>query len=167
MSLQQFIVLAPSSSSVSFSGDGYSTPHAGNVNVGIDASQNIFGVSSGDPAGSLTLGDYYEIEGKITDGLDYSGAGLVSLSSGIVYVAQSSETYSAGAIQRAVNLAGSGNIVNVQAGTYVGDVTVGKPVSIVGPNAGFVPLTDTTPAAPQAIVEPSASSSATTAPSST
>ncbi len=133
VSLQQFIVLAPSSSSVSFSGDGYSTPHAGNVNVGIDASQNIFGVSSGDPAGSLTLGDYYEIEGKITDGLDYSGAGLVSLSSGIVYVAQSSETYSAGAIQRAVNLAGSGNIVDVQAGTYTnaGGITVSQSVTLL------------------------------------
>ena len=84
----------------------------------------------------------------------------MSLAAGNVYVAQSSEAANAGAIQRAVNLAGTNDIIDVQAGAFVGNVAVNKSVSIIGPNAAYDPNTNATPANAQAVVEPSAASSA-------
>ena len=52
-----------------------------------------------------------------------------------MFLAQSSETANAGAIQRAVDVANSDDTVYVQAGTYVGNVTISKPLSLLGPNA--------------------------------
>ena len=136
----------PNPKTWTLSGNGtVSTPNAGNVTINIDASQNIFGVSSQHTlaGGNMTLADYYEIKGKITDGLDYSGAGLVRITEATVYVADSSELTADGgspdAIQRAINLASNNDIINVQAGTFAAGTTtafgiqVNKPVQLLRP----------------------------------
>lgn len=162
--LEDFIVEAPPSSSVSFSGDVYSGSevHAGNVPVNIDASQNDFGVTSGDTLGTYTLADYYEIEDQIVDGIDYSGAGLVTINPGNLYVTPNSflspATDDTGAIQRAVNLASSGNTINIESGTYIGNVDIATPgLQILGPNAGIAGSSNSR--VTEAIVEPGLNSS--------
>ncbi|HEY2761309.1 MAG TPA: right-handed parallel beta-helix repeat-containing protein, partial [Pirellulales bacterium] len=101
-----------------------------------------------DPAaGATTLAQEYGIEDKIIDGIDQSGFGLVRIVANKVYVAHSSEVGtpgSAGAIQRAVNLANTGPITNtvgddtvyVQAGTYNDNISIPKKISLVGAGEG-------------------------------
>ena len=91
------------------------------------------GVSGGS---SLTTANAYTIEDKISDYLDTGTAGSASVGSvrlktGNVYVSQSSNS-----IQRGIDFATAGNTVNVQAGTYVGNPTVNKAVTLLGANAG-------------------------------
>ena len=82
----------------------------------IDATNVTF-----DSYSPASLSDMYAVEGKITDYLDNSTLGYVSLNSTNVYVAYSSEQSSAGAVQRGINAAPTNVVgtVNVQAGTYV------------------------------------------------
>ncbi len=122
-------------------------------------------------AGPTGLGGLYGIEDYITDGLDQSGDGLVRLKSGDVFLAQSSETANAGSLQRAVDLATSGNTIYVQAGTYmatgnyadnpdsvVQEINIDKPLTLLGPNADFTPtIGHTTPANAAAIILPGVS----------
>ena len=77
-----------------------------------------------------TLAQFYAIEDKITDYLDDSTLGYVSLNASNVYVAQSSETPAdPDAIQRGVNAAQStgAGTVNVENGTYYGGAAIGCP----------------------------------------
>ncbi len=135
--LADFIVLAPPSNSVSFAGDSYSTPEVkpGNVSITIDASQNNFGVSSTDTLGSYTLADYFEIEDKVVDGVDYSGGGLVRLNAGNVYVTPNSflsPTTTAASVQRAVDVSSPGDVVNIENGTYSGQVRITSNITLLG-----------------------------------
>ncbi len=97
----------------------------------VSAIGNTFnGVNTGLPG--TTLAQFYAVEDKITDGLDAAGgSGLVRLKAGNVYVSQNS-----GSIQRGVNVAVAGDVVNVQAGTFQGDVIVNKGVDLQGAYAG-------------------------------
>ena len=109
---------------------------AGNT---IDASSVAFGTppfvgATGSLPGDLSK--YYGVEDHITDGLDDGTVGYVSLLAGNVFLAQSSETANAGAIQRAVNVANSGDTIFVQAGTYAETVNVDKSVTLKGAQAG-------------------------------
>ncbi len=129
-----------------------------------------------------TLADLFAVEGKIYDGLDIAEAtpgtpmaGMVRLRANDVSLAASSEASAAGSIQRAVDLANTGtetandDTIYMEAGAYVGaayhDVTDGvnadafvdKPVSIIGPNASFDPLSNSNPSNPQAILDPGSS----------
>src|SRR5207253_2100789 len=79
----------------------------------IDATTDTFAVV---PAPS-TLSDYFTIEDRIIDGLDATGAGLVRLNAGNVYVTQQS-----GSIQRGVDQASDGDTIHVQAGTFIENV---------------------------------------------
>lgn len=85
---------------------------------------------------TASLSQLYTIEDEIIDAIDVSGYGLVRLKAGNVYVTPNSflapTTDDTGAIQRTVDAASSGDTVNVEAGTYLGDVNVAKPLSIVG-----------------------------------
>ncbi|HZZ28461.1 MAG TPA: hypothetical protein VFE46_10710, partial [Pirellulales bacterium] len=86
-----------------------------------------------------TLADLYSVEDRIKDGIDQSGPGLVRLRSGKVFVSHGSEVGpqgSAGAIQRAINLATSGDTVNVQAGAFAGGINVNKALTLVGAGSG-------------------------------
>ncbi len=112
----------------------------------LDASQVSFDGfvgATGDPTIPADLATYFDIEDKITDYLDDPTLGYVSLKSDPVFVAQSSEAANAGAIQRGVNVAGSGDTVYVQGGAidYAGDVTISQPVILDGANAGVNPVT--------------------------
>jgi uncharacterized delta-60 repeat protein len=134
---------------------------------GAEAGQtlNATGVTFGAAtAASGTLSTAFGIENKITDYLDDPSLGYVQISTGNVYVTQASETDTAGALQRGVNVAVTGDTVNVQAGTYVGAnvadttdgvvaaVAIGKSISLIGPNPTFNP-TGSVPAS-QAIILP-------------
>ena len=117
----------------------------------LDASQVSFnGFVGADGILPDDLSSYYGIEDKITDYLDDDTLGYVSLNSGDVFVAQSSESPNAGSIQRGINAASSGDTVYVQAGTFVGDVTIDKNVNLSGAGSGSAPATNT-------VVEPSSS----------
>jgi uncharacterized delta-60 repeat protein len=157
--LTTFIAEAAPTSTVTFSGDTYTAIEPGNVSANIDATNNVFGVSSGDSLASndFTLGDYYAVENKITDGIDYTGAGLVRINEANIYVAQNSDLTadggSSGSIQRAVNLASGGNTVNVQAGTFGGTIIVNKSVTLLGANAANNPTNGGSRSA-ETIIEP-------------
>ena len=80
-----------------------------------------------------TLAQFYAIEDKITDYLDDPTLGYVSLNASNVYVTQASESPTPGAIQRGVNVAPlSDGTVNVEAGTYTGNLTISKPLTLAG-----------------------------------
>ena len=61
--------------------------------------------------------------------------GFVRLKSGYVFVAYGSETALAGSIQRTVNVASSLDTADIQAGTYVADLTINQAITLLGPNA--------------------------------
>ncbi len=57
-------------------------------------------------------------------------------------VDNTSQTYAVyGQIQKAIDYASSGNTLNASAGTFVENITVSKPLSILGPNAAINPNT--------------------------
>ena len=86
------------------------------------------------------LPSFYAVEDEIVDYLDSSTSGYVRIKSGYGFVAHSSEAAAAGAIQRGINAANTdeaaiptaGDIVEVQAGLYVGQVVVDKNLTISG-----------------------------------
>ncbi len=105
--------------------------------VTLDASQVSFdGFVGADGTVPADLATYFGIEDKITDYLDDPTLGYVSLKSGDVFVAQSSESPNAGSIQRGIDAASSGNTVYVQAGAYTADVTINKTLTLLGAQAG-------------------------------
>ena len=94
----------------------------------LDASQVSFNgvVGANTPTATADdLAEFYGIEDKITDYLDGGLVGYVSLKSDPVFVAQSSEIASPGAIQRGINVASSGDTVYVQGGAQSYDITAG------------------------------------------
>ena len=119
---------------------------------------------------SGNLSTFFGIEDKILDYLDYPASGYVRIKSGYDFVAHSSEADTPDAIQRAITVANDNDIIEIQAGTYVGGayvdaaadsgsgVTAGiyvdKPVTLLGPNPTFDPNSNATPANAQAIIEP-------------
>jgi hypothetical protein len=103
----------------------------------LDASGNTFGGVN--PLGnSANLAEQYGIVDKITDGVDASGRGLVSIDPGHVYVTAASEAMNAGSISRGVALAPAGNTVHVQAGTYTDQILINKALSLIGDGATTV-----------------------------
>ncbi|MGA2439639.1 MAG: right-handed parallel beta-helix repeat-containing protein [Tepidisphaeraceae bacterium] len=122
----------------------------------IDASNVTFDGLGGSNV-LTTLAQYYGIENRITDYLDDSTLGYVHLNAGNVYVAQSSETPNAGAIQRGINVAATNDTVNVQAGVYVGELDIETPLTLAGAQAGIDPNPSAPAAADQTIIEPDTS----------
>ncbi len=129
----------------------------------LDASGATF---DGTAAAALVASDTsaYAVEGKITDYLDNSSLGYVSLQPTTVYVAHSSETASAGAVQRGINVAPSAGTVNVQAGVYVansatnpGGLDIESPLTLRRAQAGIDPTQSLPATSGQTIIEPGAS----------
>ena len=153
------VKIAAGSSLTSLTNDKFTatTTYIDNESSGyVDATTDSFGgvlVSSLSVA--TDLASLYALENQITDGLDVSGAGLVRLLSGDVFLAASSEAASPGSLQRAVNLAASADTVYVQAGTYVGNVIVNNPVALIGPNTNLAGYA--TGRVAEAIIEPDVS----------
>ena len=102
----------------------------------------------------------YAAEDKILDYLDDSSVGYVSLQSGNVFVAQSSETGTAtedgtpGAIQRGINVTPANGTLYAQAGTFVGDVTIDHAMTLDGAQAGNDPAVANPTAGNQTIIMP-------------
>ncbi len=103
------------------------------------ASFNGFIAGAGDPTNATDLAEYYGVEDNIVDGVDIDGAGLVRLKAGYVFVSNGSTVpanlsgfVSAATIQPGVDAATSGDTVEVQGGTYVGQVIISKDLTLLG-----------------------------------
>jgi hypothetical protein len=88
------------------------------------------------PVNAGTLPTFYHIEDYVGDYLDTPSVGYVKLKNGYEFVAHTSEDATADAIQRGVNVAQSGDIVEVQAGTYTGNIVINQSVSLRGAQYG-------------------------------
>jgi hypothetical protein len=99
----------------------------GTGNIDATAGNSYDGVDSA--AASLT--QLFAIEDKIKHALDTASLGLVRVRSGQLYV-----TTSSGSIQRGIDAATVGDVVNVSAGTFTENVSLNKAVSLLGAGSG-------------------------------
>jgi len=101
-------------------------------NVAVDATSGVsFGIS-----------DNYAIEDMITHKLDDADLGLVTWVANNDYV-----TPSSGSVQRGIDAATDGDVVNVAAGTYTEAILIDKPLTVSGATAGVNKNGYTVPAA--------------------
>jgi hypothetical protein len=77
------------------------------------------------------LADNFSIEDRVLHALDASTRGLVRWRASNVYVTQNS-----GSIQRGVDAAAAGNTVNVNIGTFAGQVIITKSLTVLGAQRG-------------------------------
>ena len=102
---------------------------------GLDATGDTFDVGpslaqvGGD---NLTLAEAYSVEDGVLDLLDAPARGYVKIKNGNVFVTQKSETTTAGAIQRGINVSGTGDMVHVQAGNFAGGISIGHSLKLLG-----------------------------------
>jgi parallel beta-helix repeat protein len=104
-----------------------------NTTTSVNATENWWGNVSGPGLVGLGTGD------KISANVDYSpwwGANYVGDAHTSAW-----NWYTNDSIQDAIDAASAGDTVNVLAGTYFEKVTIEKPVTILGPNAGIDPNT--------------------------
>jgi hypothetical protein len=150
------------------SGNFITLAHGALAGVTLDATGALFGVGAqAAPVGgaNLSTGQGFAIENKVTDALSDETLGFVRIKPSSVFV-----TTKTGSIQRGIDAASSGDTVNVDSGVYVAngnfanpaagvvdEINIDKPLTLLGPNADFDPLRSTTPAHPQAVIEPGAS----------
>jgi hypothetical protein len=163
--------LTLSSDNITTSGSDVSIDDASTT--AIDATGEKF---NGVLASGASTAQLFAIEDTVIDAIDVSGFGLVRLKAGQVYVAHSSELANAGAVQRGIDAALAGDIVNLQAGTYVAngsytlsgptvgaagkevaELNINKPLTLLGPNPTYDPSSGLAPANDQAIIIPGAS----------
>jgi parallel beta-helix repeat protein len=100
---------------------------------------NLNGITAafdGQTGGSATLSQNYDIEDKIIHATDNAALGFVRVKSNEVFV-----TPLSGLIQRGVNVATSGDQVNVKEGTYAETVLLNKSLNLQGANSGISPNT--------------------------
>ncbi len=110
----------------------------------LDATTATFGGVTGATA---TLAQNYAIEDKIVHKLDNATLGFVLVKADNDFVTPLSAS-----IQRGVDAVSSGDTVNVEAGTYAGNVTVDKSLAVLGPNKAVDPCSG--PRLGEAIVLP-------------
>ena len=85
--------------------------------------------------------DNFEIEDKMFHGPDDSASGVITWVSGNLFVTTPGTGSSDESIQNAVDAATAGDIVNVEAGSYIENVLINKPVTISGEAESSVDLT--------------------------
>ncbi len=114
-------------------GDVTFTGQSGNyiqllANAGdLDATTTSF---DGETGSTASLAQNFTIEDKILHKLDNLALGLVRVKADELFV-----TTNSGLIQRGIDAATAGDIVNVDAGTYAENVNANKSVILLGPNA--------------------------------
>ena len=96
---------------------------------------------AGTTLSSATLSDFYAIEDKIVHKVDYSGYGLVVVKALNKYVTANSFYTPAGtttpSIQRGIDAATAGDVVNVAPATFNESVNITKSVTLSGAKAGL------------------------------
>jgi hypothetical protein len=123
----------------------------------LDATGDTFNVGGGGSqvgGSALTLAEAFVVEDRISDYLDNPARGYVSIQDGNVFVTQLSEQTTAGAIQRGVNVGPGGGCIEVQAGRFIGEVVIDKPLHVEGAQAGVDPNSAAPPASAQTIIQP-------------
>jgi len=98
----------------------------------VTATSATFGGLTGATA---TLAQNFAIEDKIVHAIDVPGVGFVRVKAGNVFVTPNSffsPTTTTPSIQRGVDAASVGDTVNVEAGTYAGNVTINKYLTLAG-----------------------------------
>jgi nitrous oxidase accessory protein NosD len=124
-------------SNLAFSGQGgdYITLLATGIG-GVDGTAATF---EGLTGGAATVAQNFDIEDKITHAIDIAGVGFVRVKAGNVFTTPTSFVSPATAadIQNAVDVAGNGDTIHVEGGSYAGSVTTsGKSVTLsAGPDA--------------------------------
>jgi len=94
-------------------------------------SVNFKHITTGASLDRSVLADCYQIENQVVHALDAAGPGLARVKAGNIYVTSTSAS-----IQRGIDAATAGDLVNVDAGTYTAQaVTVNKRVDICGAGA--------------------------------
>ena len=109
--------------------------NAGNV----DATTAIFKhATTGVTLDRAVVADNFQIANQVVDKVDLAALGYVNWNTGFVYVTPLSYVTpnTAASIQRGIDAATAGNTVMVQAGSYPGDVTINKVVTVKGALAG-------------------------------
>ncbi|RZJ00486.1 MAG: filamentous hemagglutinin N-terminal domain-containing protein [Brevundimonas sp.] len=98
--------------------------------AGLDLTNVMF---NGKLGSAMNLGELFDVEDLISHGTDVAGLGLARVKAGEVFV-----TTGSGSVQRGVNVAGSGDTVHVDAGTYAlpGELSITKSLSLLGAGAG-------------------------------
>lgn len=84
---------------------------------------------------AATLADAFDIEDKIYHAPDSGSAGLVRINTGQVYVTTNGTGLNDETIQAAINAAAAGDTVNLEAGTYSENLTIGKAIKLIGSGA--------------------------------
>ena len=105
---------------------------------GVTAIHNLFG--GVDPA-SMVLSSLYGLEDRIIHGVDIAGAGLVRVRSQEVFVTPNSHvapSSTTASIQRGIDVAASDDTVYVESGSYVNNLTINKPLHLVGDGSSLV-----------------------------
>ncbi|MEO7311296.1 MAG: right-handed parallel beta-helix repeat-containing protein, partial [Chitinophagaceae bacterium] len=103
--------------------------------VNLNAINNKFDVSGSlQLPSAMTLTSLFALENKIDHAIDLSALGFVTVKSNNTFVTPASfvSPNTAAAVQRGVDAAGAGFIVNVADGTYIGDVNVNKSITLDG-----------------------------------
>ncbi|MFN7302426.1 MAG: nitrous oxide reductase family maturation protein NosD, partial [Bacteroidota bacterium] len=110
----------------------------------IDATNYTF---EGKTGAQASVAENLAIEDKLVHKQDNAAIGLIRVKTGELFV-----TANSGSIQRGVDNATTGDIIHIGAGTYAGNLTIGKTLQLRGPNYGINPNTGTRVA--EAIVVP-------------
>lgn len=121
--------LAPGDATlVNLSGDYIDLVNASSSNM--DATSVSFDGLTG---AGMSPAQLFATEDRIDHATDTAGLGLVRVKAANVYV-----TVNSGSIQRGINPASSGDVVNVNDGTYPESLNVNKPLSLVSANGPSV-----------------------------
>src|SRR6185369_2277930 len=127
-----------------FAGDNYYIDNRSTQNFDLSANSSTFdGFSASGASVPADLATLYGVENKMYDYLDDPNVGYTKIKSGYVFVTHVSETTTAAAIQRGINVASATNTIYVQAGSYVansvsnpGGLDVNKSLTMYGAQAG-------------------------------